>query len=100
MTVTTKELLTASDMLRAEFPRDLIVDASYHKDGWHLLVIPPEASKDSQTGIGATVEDALADLRDKIAAADPIRKLQAQAEKLGYSLTKNANVEARANSAT
>jgi hypothetical protein len=89
MTTTTRELLAANDMLRDEFPDALIVDSALHCNGFQLTVIPRDMSRDSQVGKGATVEDAMADLRARFAADDPVEQLRAKAEKLGYSLVKN-----------
>lgn len=76
MTTTTRELAAANDTLRADFPTALIVDAAFHANGFHLTMIPKEINQDSHVGRGATVEDALDDLRAKIAAHDPLAKLR------------------------
>ena len=88
MTTTTRELVAANDALREEFENALIVDAAFHANGFHLTVIPRDIKEDSQTGIGATVEDALAALRAKLAAIDPLAKLRKQAMAHGYALMK------------
>jgi hypothetical protein len=87
-TTTTAELLAANDALRAEYPTALIVDSCLHHDGFRLTVIPHDISQDSQSGKGATIEDALAELRAKFAAHDPLAKIRKQAEALGYGLLK------------
>ena len=86
MTATTEQLLAANDMLRAEYPNALIVDATFASEGFRLTVIPHGLQNDSQVGKGATVEDALADLRAKFAAHDPLAKAKAELQAAGYSV--------------
>jgi hypothetical protein len=88
MTTTTQELLDANDALRAEYPTALIVDATFANDGFRLTVIPRGIHEDGQVGKGQTVADALADLRAKFIANDPVAKIRKQAEELGYGLLK------------
>jgi hypothetical protein len=88
MTTTTRELLAANDTLRSEYPTACIVDATMDCKGFRLMVIPASINEDSQIGKGATVEDALADLRAKFVANDPVAKIRKQAEELGYGLLK------------
>jgi hypothetical protein len=88
MTTTTEELLEANDALRAEYPNALIVDATFASDGFRLTMIPRSIHEDSQVGKGLTITHALADLRAKLAAHDPLTKLRAEAEKSGYVLMK------------
>jgi hypothetical protein len=87
MTTTTRELVAANDALREEFENALIVDAAFHANGFHLTVIPRDIKEDSQTGIGATVEDALAALRAKLTAAESERDgYKARCERLEKAL--------------
>jgi hypothetical protein len=88
MQTTTEELIAANDALRAEFPDAAIVDAVFDSQGFRLTVIPRDIKVDSQTGKGVTVADALADLRERFAADDPILKLRKEAEAHGYALMK------------
>jgi hypothetical protein len=88
MKTTTAELLAANDALRDEYPTACIVDAAMDCKGFKLTVIPASINEDSQIGKGATVEDALADLRAKFIANDPVAKIRKQAEELGYGLLK------------
>jgi hypothetical protein len=88
MKTTTAELLAANDALRVEYPTACIVDAAMDCKGFKLTVIPASINEDSQVGKGSTVEDALADLRAKFVANDPVAKIRKQAEELGYGLLK------------
>ncbi len=88
MTTNTRELLAANEALRAEYPTACIVDAAMDCKGFKLTVIPASIHEDSQVGRGATVEDAMADLRAKFIANDPVAKIRKQAEELGYGLLK------------
>lgn len=88
MKTTTAELLAANDALRDEYPTACIVDAAMDCKGFKLTVIPASINEDSQVGKGATVEDAMADLRAKFIANDPVAKIRKQAEALGYGLLK------------
>jgi hypothetical protein len=88
MTTNTRELLAANETLRAEYPTACIVDAAMDCKGFKLTVIPASIHEDSQVGKGATVEDAMADLRAKFIANDPVAKIRKQAEELGYGLLK------------
>ena len=88
MTTTTQELLAANDALRSEYPTACIVDAAMDCKGFKLTVIPASIHEDSQVGKGPTVEDAMADLRAKFVANDPVAKIRKQAEELGYGLLK------------
>jgi len=88
MTTTTKELIEANDALRAEYPTAIMVDASLRAKGFYLMVMPGDISQDVQTGVGMTVTHALADLRGKFAAHDPVEKLRKQANAAGYALLK------------
>ena len=87
MTTTTQELLDANDALRAEYPTALILDAQFGADGFRLMMMPPSNDYPTEIGKGATVTEALADLRRKVAANDPIAKLRKEADKAGYILT-------------
>jgi hypothetical protein len=51
------------------------------------MMMPKGNDYPTEIGKGATVTDALADLRCKVAANDPIAKLRKQADKAGYILT-------------
>jgi|688.fasta_scaffold94286_7 hypothetical protein len=88
MTTNTRELLAANEALRAEYPTACIVDAAMDCKGFKLTVIPASINEDSQIGKGWTVEDAMADLRAKFIANDPVAKIRKQAEELGYGLLK------------
>ena len=88
MTTTTQELLDANDALRAEYPTALILDAQFGADGFRLMMMPKGNDYPTEIGKGATVTDALADLRCKVAANDPVAKLRKQAGALGYGLLK------------
>lgn len=88
MTTTTRELIAANDALRAEFPDAVIVEAAFVAEGFRLTVIPRDFKVDSQTGKGATIDDAMADLRAKFAANDPVEKLRKEAAQHGYALMK------------
>jgi hypothetical protein len=88
MTATTQELLDANDAMRAEYPNALILDAAFAADGFRLMMMPKGNDYPTEIGKGATVTEAMADLRAKIATHDPIAKLRAEAEKAGYVLTK------------
>jgi hypothetical protein len=88
MTTTTQELLDANDALRAEYPTALILDAAFGADGFRLMVMPQSNDYPTEIGKGATVTEALADLRRKVAANDPLAKLRIEAEKAGYLLMK------------
>jgi len=59
--------------------------ASYDKDGWMAM---HWMGRDDGfvSGRGATPEELLADLRQKVAAADPLARLRKQAKKLGHEL--------------
>jgi len=87
-TTTTAELLAVNDALRDEYPTAMIADSCLHHDGFRLTVIPRDIKQDSQSGKGATIEDAMADLRAKFAAHDPLVRIRKQAEALGYGLLK------------
>ncbi len=87
MTTTTHELVQANDALRAEYPTALILDAQFGADGFRLMMMPQSDDYATQIGKGATVTEALADLRCKVAANDPLAKLRKQADKAGYILT-------------
>jgi hypothetical protein len=87
MTTTTHELVQANDALRAEYPTALILDAAFGADGFRLMMMPKGNDYPTEIGKGATVTEALADLRCKVAANDPIAKLRAEADKAGYILT-------------
>ena len=87
MTTTTLELAQANDALRAEYPTALILDAAFGADGFRLMMMPQSNDYPTEIGKGATVIEALADLRCKVAAHDPLAKLRAEAEKAGYTLT-------------
>jgi len=87
MTITTHELVQANDALRAEYPTALILDAAFGSEGFRLMMVPQSDDYATQIGKGATVTEALVDLRCKVAANDPIAKLRKQADKAGYILT-------------
>jgi len=87
MTTTTQELIDANDALRAEYPTALILDAAFGSDGFRLMMMPQSNDYPTEIGKGATVTEALADLRCKVAANDPIAKLRKEAGKAGYTLT-------------
>ena len=88
MTTTTQELLDANDALRAEYPNALILDAAFAADGFRLMMIPKGDDYPTEMGKGATVTEAMADLRRKVAEKDPLTKLCIEAGKHGYVLTK------------
>ena len=88
MQTTTQQLIEANDALRKEYPTACIVDAVLDCKGFKLTVIPASINEDSQVGKGATITDALADLRAKFAANDPLAKLRKEAMAAGYALMK------------
>ena len=87
MQTTTEELIAANDAIRAEFPNAIIVDAAFGADGFRMMMMPANIDSDTQIGKGATITDAMADLRKRVSAADPILRLRKQAEAAGYTLT-------------
>ena len=60
--------------------------ASYDRDGWSAMHWMGR-NDGFVTGRGPTPEAMLADIREKVAAADPIANLRRQAEEAGYELT-------------
>jgi hypothetical protein len=52
------------------------------------MMMPKGNDYPTEIGKGATVTDALADLRCKVAANDPLAKLRKEADKHGYLLMK------------
>ena len=73
-------------MLMDAFPEAYLAAASYDQRGWSMFAFL-HGRKDDPTGRGETPEDALADLRAKLAENDPLAKLRKQAAEAGYELT-------------
>jgi len=76
-------------MLLAEFPESYLAAASYDHRGWSMFAFL-RGRKEDPTGHGATPEECLADLKEKMAACDPLAKLRKEAEQHGYELTPKA----------
>jgi hypothetical protein len=85
------KLVTIQDpeFVRAElqklFPKSFSHHAYYNHAGWNVCVLTAGMNPDP-TGNGVTPHEAIADLRAKHAANDPLAKLRNEAEKAGYEL--------------
>lgn len=85
-TITIPDPAAVQAMLVEAFPESYLAAASYDHRGWSMFAFL-RGRKEDPTGHGATPEEALADLRAKLAATDPLAKLAKQAAEAGYALT-------------
>lgn len=89
-TITIEDPAEVKAQLQAEFPQATFVSASYSHfaDGsmWLMSVYVREPKLDIQV-TGKSAEEALDDIRKKVAAHDPAERLREEAAKLGLKLT-------------
>lgn len=62
-------------MLDEAFPHAMLRHAAFDKDGWRMFAMM-HGTRDDPIGKGATPEDALVDLKTKLAENDPLEKLR------------------------
>ena len=92
-TFQTMKLLTIQDpacvrdTLQTLYPDALAWHAYYDHRGWNAAIVRSGEYSDP-TGNGKSPQDAIDDLKARLAARDPFAHLQSQAEKLGYTLNK------------
>jgi len=86
-TITIPDPAAVQAMMDEQFPTSMLRHASFDKDGWRMFAMM-HGTRDDPTGKGATPEEALADLRAKLAENDPLAKLRKEAEQHGFALMK------------